>query len=104
MQQENTHALLILIVPLKLEELMVDKLLAQTAISGFTSSAVSGHGSFNNTQLSLLEQVTGRQRRVQFMLHAELTVLQDLLDALKQEFSNAGLHYILQPVLAAQAL
>lgn len=104
MQQDNTQALLILIVPIKLEELIVDMLLEQTAISGFTSSAVSGHGSFKSAQLSLVEQVTGRQSRVQFMLHAELAVLQALLDALKKEYSNAGLHYILQPILAAQSL
>ena len=104
MQQDNTHALLILIVPIKLEELIVDKLLTQAGISGFTTSTVSGHGSFQNTQLSLVEQVAGRQKRVQFMLHAELAVLQALLDVLKKDYSNAGLHYILQPVLAAQSL
>lgn len=104
MQQDNMHALLILIVPIKLEELIVDKLLTQAGISGFTTSTVSGHGSFQNVNLSLVEQVAGRQKRIQFMLHAELSELQTLLDALKKEYSNAGLHYILQPVLAAQSL
>lgn len=102
--QAHEQVLLILIVPLKLEELIVDKLLQQSAISGFTSSAVSGHGSFKNTELSLLEQVSGRQRRVQFMLHAERAVLDRLLDELKRDYTDAGLHYILQPVLAAGAL
>lgn len=104
MQQDNTQALLILIVPIKLEELIVDKLLIQAGISGFTTSTVSGHGNIQNAQLSLVEQVAGRQKRVQFMLHAELIVLQTLLDVLKKEYSNTGLHYILQPVLAAQSL
>lgn len=104
MQQDNMQALLILIVPSKLEELVVDMLLQQEAISGFTSSAVSGHGSFKTAQLSLVEQVTGRQSRVQFMLHAPLSVLQELLALLKKEFLNAGLHYILQPVIEAQSL
>ena len=104
MQQDNTQALLILIVPIKLEELIVDKLLTQAGISGFTTSTVSGHGSFQNAQLSLLEQVAGRQRRVQFMLHAELSALQLLLDDLKIQFPNTGLHYMLQPVLLAQSI
>jgi nitrogen regulatory protein PII len=104
MQLDNMQALLILIVPIKLEALIVDKLLAHEAISGFTSSAVSGHGSFKSSQLSLVEQVTGRQSRMQFMLHAELAVLQNLLEVLKKDYANADLHYILQPVLAAQSL
>lgn len=102
--QQYEQALLLLIVPAKLEELIVDKLLEQSAISGFTSSAVNGHSSFKNAQLSLSEQVSGRQRRVQFMLHAALPVLQVLLNELRGEFPNAGLHYILQPVLAAESL
>lgn len=102
--QQHEQALLILIVPTKLEELMVDVLLQETAISGFTSSAVSGHGRCKNAQLSVAEQVSGRQRRVQFMLHAELPILQVLLAKLKAEFADAGLHYILQPVLEAAAL
>lgn len=102
MQQQQ--ALLILMVPLKLEELMVDILLQETAISGFTNSAVSGHGHFNTSQLSVAEQVSGRQRRVQFMMHAELTALEALLAKLRAEFADAGLHFILQPVLDAGAV
>lgn len=99
--QAREQALLILIVPLKLEEMMVDKLLQETAISGFTSCLVNGHGSFRNMQLSLAEQVSGRQRRVQFMLHGELPVLHAFLENLKTEFQDAGLHYMLQPLHAA---
>ncbi len=99
--QQPEQALLILIVPIKLEELMVDELLQASEISGFTSSLVFGHGSFKHAQLSLAEQVSGRQRRIQFMLHAEQSVLQALLVKLKAEFADAGLHYVLQPVLDA---
>lgn len=102
--QQGTQALLILIAPLKLEELIVDRLLEEPQISGFTSNAVNGHGSFKNTQLSLAEQVSGRQRRVQFMLHADVGVLQNFLNQLKTAFPDAGLHYVLQPVLDAAAL
>lgn len=101
---QHQQALLILMVPLKLEELMVDILLQETAISGFTSSAVSGHGHFKSSQLSVAEQVSGRQRRAQFMLHAELPALEALLAKLRAEFADAGLHFILQPVLDAGAV
>ncbi len=106
MTQDNAaHALLILIVAPRLEEVLVDFLLQQSAISGFTSTPVSGHGTGHlTTRLSLVEQVTGRQSRVQFMLHAELPVLQDLIAILKDKFQNTDMHYILQPVLEAQSI
>jgi hypothetical protein len=99
--QQHEQALLILIVPIKLEELMVDQLLQASEISGFTSSQVFGHGSFKHAQLSLAEQVSGRQRRIQFMLHGQRDALQKLLENLKSDFADAGLHYVLQPVLDA---
>jgi len=105
MQDNAVDALLILIVPPKLEEVLVDFLLQQDAITGFTSTPVSGHGSVRNTgRLSLVEQVTGRQGQVQFMLHAALPVLQALIAEIKVRFENTGLHYILLPVLAAQSV
>jgi nitrogen regulatory protein PII len=101
MTQNNAlQGLLQLIVPPELEEVLVDFLLQQNAVSGFTSSHVSGHGTSNGAvKLSLVEQVTGRQHRVQFMLHATLPVLQDLITVLKHGFQNADIHYILQPIL-----
>ncbi|MGZ8261553.1 MAG: DUF3240 family protein, partial [Methylotenera sp.] len=82
----TSQGLLILIAPPNLEEMLVDLLLQQTSISGFTSSKVSGHGSSHGegkAKLSIVEQVTGRQQRVQFMLHATLTDLQNLVTTLK---------------------
>ncbi len=106
MTQDNTsQALLILSVNPKLEEVLVDFLLQQSALSGFTSVPVSGHGTGHDAgKLSLVEQVTGRQSRVQFMLHAALPVLRELIAALKSEFKHADMHYILLPVLEAQSL
>jgi nitrogen regulatory protein PII len=105
MQDNAVDALLILIVPPKLEEVLVDFLLQQNAITGFTSTPVSGHGSARSTdRLSLVEQVTGRQGQVQFMLHASLPVLHALIAEIKVEFENTRLHYILLPVLEAQSV
>jgi hypothetical protein len=104
-QDTAAQGLLILIANPKLEEMLVDFLLQQNTlsgfnISGFTSSQVSGHGTGNAAvSMSLVEQVTGRQIRVQFMLHAALPVLHTLIALLKDQFSNADIHFILQPVL-----
>ena len=101
MTQDNTaQGLLILIANPKLEEMLVDFLLQQNTLSGFTSCKVSGHGTGKAAvNLSLVEQVTGRQNRVQFILHAALPVLHALIASLKDQFSNADIHFILQPVL-----
>lgn len=108
-RDHSAQVLLILIVTPKLEEALVDFLLQQSAISGFTTTPASGHGTAHGAghsavKLSLLEQVTGRQSRVQFMLHAPLAVMYPLIDALKSEFQHSDMHYILLPVLEAQAI
>ena len=110
MIQDNAgQALLILLVTPKLEEVLIDFLLQQTAISGFTTAPASGHGTGHGAghsalKLSLVEQVTGRQNRVQFMLHATLPVMHALISALKDEFQHTDMHYILLPVLDAQSI
>jgi hypothetical protein len=110
MTQDNAaQALLILLVTPKLEEVLVDFLLQQTAISGFTTAPANGHGTghgagHGSVKLSLVEQVTGRQSRVQFMLHATLPVMHALIAALKAEFQHTDMHYILLPVLDAQSI
>lgn len=106
MTQDNAaQALLILLVTPKLEEVLVDFLLQQTAISGFTTAPANGHGAgHSSVKLSLIEQVTGRQSRVQFMLHATLPVMHTLIAALKAEFQHTDMHYILLPVLDAQSI
>jgi len=106
MTQDNVaQGLLMLIANPKLEEMLVDFLLQQKALSGFTSSQVSGHGTGKaSVNLSLVEQVTGRQSRVQFIMHAALPVLHELIALLKDQFSNADMHYILLPVLEAQSI
>lgn len=106
MTQANVaEALLILIAAPRLEDMLVDFLLQQNTISGFTSLPVSGHGSVHgHAQLSLVEQVTGRQNRIQFMLHAPLPVLNALIAEIKQKFQNTDIHYIVLPVLEAQSI
>lgn len=92
--------LLILNAPPALEEPLVDWLLEQTYVQGFTSMQVYGHGSGLNA-MSIGEQVLGRQKRTQFMIHGEISNLEQLLQSLRQEYPRAGLHYFLSPVISA---
>jgi hypothetical protein len=106
-QNSSAQALLIVIAPPNLEEVLVDFLLLQKAIAGFTSSKVYGHGTrpgAGSTELSMVEQVTGRQQRVQFMLHAKIADLHALILILQTKFGATNLHYILQPMLDIPAI
>lgn len=100
-QDTAPQGLLILTVPPSLEEMLVDELLQQTAISGFTSSKVNGRGRAHGDggHLNIGEQVTGRRQRVQFMTHAAIADLQNLVSVLKVRFRSSDIHYILMPVL-----
>ena len=106
-QNLSAQALLIIIAPPNLEEVLVDFLLLQKTIAGFTSSKVYGHGTrpgAGGAELSMVEQVTGRQQRVQFMLHAKVTDLHALILILQTKFGATDLHYILQPMLELPAV
>lgn len=102
-QEALNSALLILVVSPKLEEVIVDLLLEQPALSGFTSSHVSAHGT-TNSKLSLKEQVTGRQQKVQFMVYGDFTALQNLINTLKTTFANSGLRTILLSAIASEVI
>jgi len=75
--------MLVLNIPPALEEDLIDYLLSLEAVTGFTSYEARGHGS--DLQLSLAEQVSGRQKRLQFELLIEVEAIQSLLDGLSAE-------------------
>jgi hypothetical protein len=92
------QALLTLIVSPELEEAMVDWLLEQELVQGFTSMSVYGHGA-GLSSMNLSEQVMGRQKRTQFVVHADSATLEILLEDLRQQYGKAGMHYLLTPVI-----
>ncbi|MGB4811509.1 MAG: DUF3240 family protein [Methylophilaceae bacterium] len=93
-----TPCLLTLITSPSLEEAMIDWLLMQTEISGFSTSKIDGHGA-REKSYSALEQVTGRQKKLQFVVHTETTIAAELVAQLKQKFKNTGLHYYITPII-----
>jgi len=88
--------LLSIIAPPTMEEELIDWLLTQPNISGFTSQTANGHGSGH--QMSLAEQVTGHRRQVTFWVELEKKMAESILTDLKQNFSGSGLHYWLLPL------
>jgi hypothetical protein len=52
----------------------------------------------------MVEQVAGRQSRVQLMMHASFPVLESIIAELKQMFKHTGMHYILLPIAEAQSI
>lgn len=86
-----------------LEESLVDWLLEREQLSGFSSLHINGHGSHQHS-LSLAEQVTGRQRKVMFLIHLPGEAVAGLLEQLRRDFHGTGLHYWVTPLLEAGRL
>lgn len=93
------QSLLTIICPPSLERPVTDWLLEQEAISGFTSLQVHGHGS-DPLALSLIEQVEGRKKQIMFQVHLSSEIAENVINALKQNFKGADIHYWLVPVTA----
>lgn len=85
-------------VPPLYEERLVDWLLDRDAASGFTTYAAYGHGAHHD-ELSLSEQVSGRQRRVEFRVEIASSALDEFVAGLTASFPKADLYYFVTPVL-----
>jgi Protein of unknown function (DUF3240) len=93
------QVLVVITIPPSIESQLVDWLLSQNGGSGFSSATIHGH-STHHDHLSIAEQVSGRQRRVQFQVQIGANRLKDLLATLETDFAGADLHYWVVPVLA----
>jgi len=94
--QEERVAIALNVSP-AFEERVVDWLLARDAESGFTSYAAFGHGA-RQDELSLAEQVQGRQRRVEFRIELPSGALDIFVAALTASFAGIDLYYCVTPV------
>lgn len=93
------QVLVVITSPPSLESQLVDSLLSRQGGAGFSSVPVRGH-STRHDHLSIAEQVSGHQRRIQFQVQIGGDQLDDFLEMLKSEFAGADLHYWAVPVLA----
>lgn len=96
----NEQCLLSLVASPAIEDVLVDWLLARAELSGFTTTAVAGHGSSAHS-MSLAEQVAGRRRQVLFQCHLSHDEAQGLVAGLRSDFADSGLHYWLVPIIDA---
>jgi len=85
--------------PPSLESQIVDWLLSQEDGIGFSSAAIHGHTT-DHEHLSIAEQVSGRQKRIQFQVQMSGGRLDAFLGTLEADFAGADLHYWVVPVLA----
>lgn len=83
--------LLVLNLSPELEEDMVDYLLAQEDVGGFTSYHARGHG--HHTDMSLAEQVSGRRKRLQFEIFTEENRIAELLAGLADNVGKDILYW-----------
>ncbi len=93
----NKVLLSIVITP-SIEDAFVDLLLEHDAVKGFTSVTVNGHG-VSAHSLSPAEKVVGYQRQLLFQTYLSQQNVQELINSIKQHFSDSGIHYWLTPVI-----
>lgn len=95
-----SDCILSLIVSPRLEPGIVEWLLEREDVPGFSSLPIAGHGSSEHS-LTLAEQVTGRSRRVMFLIELPEEVAERVLGDLAEAFHGSGLHYWINPVIRA---
>jgi hypothetical protein len=87
-----SNSLLNIIASPELEDMIVDWLLEQTFVQGFSSYKINGHGA-RPEKLSLAEQVTSRQRKVKFEVNGTDDQVRDMISSLRQELGNCDIYY-----------
>lgn len=81
-----------------LEERVVDWLLEREDSLGFTSYAANGHGR-SHEHLSVAEQVSGRQRRLEFHVEVPAESVDSFVAGLSAAFGGADVYYFVLPVI-----
>ena len=80
------------------EERVIDWLVDRDDASGFTTYATFGH-SASHGELTAAEQVSGRQKRLEFRVELPRRALDEFLAALAARFGGTDLYYYVVPVL-----
>ena len=102
-EPQFTDVLVVLNVPPTLEETVIDWLLGRDDSTGFTSIPVFGH-STRHEDLSLAEQVTGREERQQFQVQIAAGNVAAFMDDASRSLGAAGVHFWAIPLIAGGRL
>jgi hypothetical protein len=86
-----------------LEERVVDWLLARDDVETFTSYDIKSHGSARH-ELSIAEQVSGRQRRAALRIELAAAVVDGWLAALAEAFGSGDVRYSVAPIVRSGRL
>ena len=98
MQPEVEPCLLVIISDLAIRNSLVDWLLSYQNELVFTSATIDCYG-LDPKSLNLAEQVTGRQRTLEFQIQTTVEMARDICKELRLAFPGAHLRYWIQPVL-----
>ncbi len=95
----SRNALLTLVLPPTLADLVSDWLLEQPEVSGFISLPVNGHGGSEHA-MSAAEKVAGYRRGWMIQTHLPENDAQTVLQRLKQAFAGSDIHFWLAPLIS----
>jgi hypothetical protein len=101
MENSANPCLLVFVVTPELEEPVVDWLLAQERLVSFTQQEIRGFNR-NHANFSLVEQVTGRQKRIMFHVRTTEIEGRDLLVGLCDGFPGKAIESYMIPLLATE--
>ncbi|MFA3789897.1 DUF3240 family protein [Aliiglaciecola sp. SL4] len=98
MQENNNFQLLIAIVPEQLKDKLVDRLIGQETLSGFSLSKIQGY-STEHHQYNIQEQVEGYRDFYRFELLHDSTHYQDLLAHIRTISPHNNIRFWCVPVI-----
>jgi hypothetical protein len=98
----DTVAVTLSLAP-SLEERMLDWLLEREDVAGFTGYTTYAHGG-DGRMLSIAEQVSGRQRRLELRVEVRAAAVDAWLAALAAGFAGADVDYHVTPILRSGRL
>ena len=97
------QVLVILSAHPRLDEQIVDWLLQRDSGLGFSSFRIRGH-SGDHGQLTVTEQVSGRQNRIRFEVALNHDRLSAFLEQFVEAFDGSDIHYWALPILTSRDL
>lgn len=99
---ESNVAVTLSLAP-SLEERMIDWLLGRDDVATFTGYTTYAHGE-DGRELSVAEQVSGRQRRLELRVEVRAAAIDAWLAALAAGFAGAEVDYLVTPILRSGRL
>jgi len=96
--KSNNPMLLVLMVPTEMKDNMVDVLMGESSISGFSLSKIQGF-SAQNSHFNIKEQVEGYKDLYRFEILHDSEQTEPLLKRVKEGFNKGKVRYWVTPVL-----